>query len=197
MAVTQKSDEINSMRDLKWKVLSSEYVFADRWFKARADRCEFPDGRIIEPYYVVELPDWCNMIVVTKEERIILVRQYRYPVDQTTYELPGGIIEKNEQPLEAAKREMEEETGYTSDDIEFLLQTAPNPAINNNTAYFFLARNAVPTISENPDFFEDIDVVSFSKEEVWQLLKENKIQHGVQVGPLYEAFIKLGWLQFI
>ena len=98
------------MRDLKWKMLSSEYIFADRWFKARADRCEFPDGRIIEPYYVVELPDWCNMIVVTKEERIILVRQYRYPVDQTTYELPGGIIE-NEQPLEAAKREMEEETG--------------------------------------------------------------------------------------
>jgi ADP-ribose pyrophosphatase len=183
-------------RDLRWKVLSSKYVFSDRWFKARADSCVFPDGRIIEPYYVVELPDWCNTIVVTKEERIILVRQYRYPVDQTTFELPGGVIEKNEKPMEAAKREMEEETGYTSDDIEFLLQVAPNPAINNNTAYFFLARNAVPTASDNFDAFEDIDVVSFSKEEIWQLLQDNKIQHGVQVGPLYAALVKLGWLQF-
>ncbi len=184
-------------RDLRWKKLSSEYVFKDRWLQLRADSCEFPDGRIIEPYYTVELPDWCNTIIVTKEERIILVRQYRYPVDQTTFELPGGVIEKNEQPIDAAKREMEEETGYTSDQVEFLLQLSPNPAINNNTAYFFLARNAYPIAnSKNMDEFEDIDVVSFSKEEIFQLLKENKIQHGVQVGPLYEALIKLGWLQF-
>lgn len=187
---------MNTERELRWKMLSSKYVYRDRWFHARADSCEFPDGRIIEPYYVVELPDWCNAIVVTKEERIILVRQYRYPVDQVTFELPGGVIEKNEKPLDAAKREMEEETGYTSDDIEFLLQVAPNPAINNNTAYFFLARNAYPTVSKNMDEFEDIDVVSYSKEELWQLLKENKIQHGVQVGPLYAALVRLGWLQF-
>ncbi|MES2332929.1 MAG: NUDIX hydrolase [Bacteroidota bacterium] len=183
-------------RDLRWKQLSSKYVYNDRWFKARADSCEFPDGRIIEPYYIVELPDWCNTIVVTKEERIILVRQYRYPVDQITFELPGGIMEKNEEPIEAAKREMEEETGYTSDDIELLMQVAPNPAINDNTAYFFLARNAVPTAAKNFDAFEDIDVVSFSKKEIWELINENKIQHGVQVGPLYAALVRLGWLQF-
>jgi len=184
-------------RNLRWKKLSSKYVYSDRWFKARADSCEFPDGRTIEPYYVVELPDWCNTIVVTKEERIILVRQYRYPVDQVTFELPGGIIEKNEEPLAAAKREMEEETGYTSNDIEFLLQLAPNPAINNNTAYFFLAKNAEPTGTKNFDALEDIDVLSFSKEEIWTLLRENKMQHGVQIGPLYAALVKLGWLQFV
>lgn len=191
------SKDANQERDLRWKMLSSEYVFRDRWFQARADSCEFPDGRIIEPYYVVELPDWANIIVVTKEERIILVRQYRYPVDQITFELPGGVIEKNEDPLAAAKREMEEETGYTSTDIEFLLKLAPNPAINNNTAYFYLARNATPTVTVNLDALEDIDVVSFSKEEIIQLLRENKMQHGVQIGPLYEALVKLGWLQFV
>jgi ADP-ribose pyrophosphatase len=189
-------EHMDQPRDLRWKKLSSEYVYNDRWFKARADSCEFPDGRIIEPYYIVELPDWCNTIVVTKEERIILVRQYRYPVDQVTFELPGGVIEKDETPIDAAKREMEEETGYTSTDIEFLLQVAPNPAINNNTAYFFLAKNAVPATVMNSDAFEDIDVVSFSKEEIWQLIQENKMQHGVQVGPLYAALVRLGWLKF-
>jgi 8-oxo-dGTP pyrophosphatase MutT (NUDIX family) len=183
------------MRDLSWKKLDSRYVYDDRWFKARADTCEFPDGRIIEPYYVVELPDWCNTIVVTKDDRMILVRQYRYPVNQTTLELPGGVIEKGEEPKAAAKREMEEETGHTSDDLEFLMQLAPNPAINDNKAYFFLARNAVPTLSKNLDPFEDLDILSFSKEEILQLLKENKIQHGVQVGPLYQALLKLGWLK--
>lgn len=192
----QMGMEGDTVRELKWKMLSSRYVYDDRWFKARADSCEFPDGRIIEPYYVVELPDWCNTIVVTREERIILVRQYRYPVDQITYELPGGVIEKGESPIDAARREMEEETGYTSTDISFLMKLAPNPAINNNTAYFFLARNAVPTVSQNPDAFEDIDRVSFSKEEIWQLLQENKLQHGVQIGPLYQALLALGWLAF-
>lgn len=185
-----------SLRDMRWKMLSSRYVYEDRWFHARADSCEFPDGRIIEPYYVVELPDWCNTVVVTREERIVLVRQYRYPVDQTTYELPGGIIEQGEDPLVAARREMEEETGYTSDDISFLMKVAPNPAINNNTAYFYLARNAIATQSQNQDALEDIDRVSFSRKEIWQLLRENRMQHGVQIGPLYHALVTLGWLEF-
>jgi ADP-ribose pyrophosphatase len=190
-------DDAGTGRPLRWKVLSSKYVYTDKWFRARADSCEFPDGRIIEPYYVVEMPDWCNTIVVTEDERIILVRQYRYPVDQVTYELPGGIIEKGETPIAAARREMEEETGYTSNDIEFLLKLAPNPAINNNTAYFFLAKNAMPTSVNNLDALEDLEVLSFSKEEFYQLLRENKIQHGVQIGPIYEAMVRLGWLQYV
>ncbi|HEY1020572.1 MAG TPA: NUDIX hydrolase [Sediminibacterium sp.] len=196
MAKEFKASERESLRDLRWKTLSSKYIYDDRWFRARADSCQFPDGRIIEPYYIVELPDWCNVILVTKDERVILVRQYRYPIDQATYELPGGVIEKNEDPKLAAKREMEEETGYTSDDIEFLMKLSPNPAVNNNTAYFFLVRNAVPTVSTNPDLFEDIDIVSFSKEEIIAFVQENQMPHGVQAGPMYAAMIKLGWLQF-
>lgn len=183
------------MRDLKWKKKSSKYVYQDRWFQARADSCALPDGRIIEPYYIVELPNWANVVVVTPDQRMVLVRQYRYPVDQVTFELPGGVIEKHETPEAAALREVEEETGYTTNQIEFLMQVAPNPAINNNTAYFFLATNAVQNGQTNFDAFEDIEVVNFSKQEMLQLLRENKIQHGVQVGAIYEAMLRLGWLQ--
>lgn len=183
------------MRELKWKKLDSRMVYSDRWFHARADKCEFPDGRVIEPYYVVQLPDWANVVVVTSDEKIVMVRQYRYPVDQVTYELPGGVIDKGEDPRLAAIREMQEETGYRSEEVAFLCKLAPNPAINDNTAYFFLARNAVPGEKKNFDAFEDIEIELFSKTEFLSLLRENKIQHGVQLGPIYEALIKLNWLQ--
>jgi 8-oxo-dGTP pyrophosphatase MutT (NUDIX family) len=184
------------MREQRWKKIASKKVFEDRWFKARADACQFPDGRIIDPYYVVELPNWANAVVVTSNNEIVLVKQYRYPVDAVTLELPGGVINDGEDPMLAALRETQEETGYTSNQIQLICKTAPNPAINDNTAYFYLIENAVPTEHTNPDFFEDIEVVLYSKSDFIQLLQQNKIMHGVQLGPIYEALIQLGWLQY-
>lgn len=184
------------MREQRWKKITSKKVFEDRWFKARADACQFPDGRIIDPYYVVELPNWANAVVVTSNNEIVLVKQYRYPVDAVTLELPGGVINDGEDPMVAALRETQEETGYTSNQIQLICKTAPNPAINDNTAFFYLIENAVPTAHTNPDFFEDIEVVLYSKNDFIQLLQQNKIMHGVQLGPIYEALIQLGWLQY-
>lgn len=184
------------MRDLRWETISSNYIYENKWFHARADSCKLPDGRIIEPYFVVEVPDFCNVVIVTEKEEIVLVRQYRYPIDQTTYELPGGIMEANETPEQAALREMKEETGYMSTDIEYLIKVGANPALMNNSGHFFLARNAVNTHITQYDALEDIDIVLFPKEEFLALLKENKLRHGVQIGPIYEALIRLGWLQW-
>ena len=184
------------MREQRWKKITSKKVFEDRWFKARADACQFPDGRIIDPYYVVELPNWANAVVVTSNNEIVLVKQYRYPVDAVTLELPGGVINDGEDPMVAALRETQEETGYTSNQIQLICKTAPNPAINDNTAYFYLIENAVPTAHTNPDFFEDIEVELYSKKDFIQLLQQNKIMHGVQLGPIYEALIQLGWLRY-
>jgi 8-oxo-dGTP pyrophosphatase MutT (NUDIX family) len=184
------------MKEQRWNKISSKKVFEDKWFKARADACEFPDGRIIDPYYVVELPNWANAVVVTTNNEIVLVKQYRYPVDAVTLELPGGVINDGEDPMIAALRETQEETGYTSDQVQLICKTAPNPAINDNTAYFYLIENAVPTAHTNPDFYEDIEVVLYSKNDLIQLLQQNKIMHGVQLGPIYEALLKLGWLQY-
>lgn len=184
------------MRNLDWKLLSSEYVFKDRWFIARVDKCEMPDGKIVEPYYVLEFPNWCNVIVVTEDEKIVMVRQYRHAVKQTLIELPGGVIDKGETPEQAAIRETQEETGYTVDAVEFLYKADPNPATNDNAAYIFLARNAKPLAKQKFDAFEDMDVLLFTKEEVKQLLANNEIKHAVQIGALYEAFIKLGWLHW-
>jgi 8-oxo-dGTP pyrophosphatase MutT (NUDIX family) len=181
---------------MNWKMLESKYVYRDRWLQVRADKCELPDGRILEPYYVIEVPDWTNMVVITKDERIVLVKQYRHALGTTTLELPGGILEKGELPMASAIREMQEETGYVSDDVEFLMQISPNPALNNNTAYFFLARNAEKLSNTNFDPYEEIIIETYSKEELKLLLNEGKLQHGVQQGAIYQAMLKLEWLSW-
>lgn len=181
---------------MNWKLIESKYVYRDRWLRARADKCELPDGRIMEPYYVIEVPDWTNMVIITKEQRIVLVRQYRHALGTTTLELPGGILEQGESPKESAIREMHEETGYVSDEVEFLMKISPNPALNNNTAYFFLAIDAEKLTDTKFDPFEDIVIETFSKDELKQLLEEGKLQHGVQQGAIYQAMIQLKWLSW-
>ena len=97
---------------MTWKILSSEYLIERPWLTARRDRVELPDGRIIEEYYVLEYPDWVNIVAIDKEGKMLLVRQYRHGLQRTGYELVAGVLEKDENPMEAAKRELLEETGY-------------------------------------------------------------------------------------
>jgi 8-oxo-dGTP pyrophosphatase MutT (NUDIX family) len=179
---------------MNWKLLESQYMYRDRWLQVRADKCELPDGRIMEPYYVIEVPDWTNMVIITKDEQIVLVKQYRHALGTTTLELPGGILENGELPKASAIREMQEETGYVSDEVTFLMKISPNPALNNNSAYFFMAKNAEKLTNTKFDPFEDIIIETFSKEELKQLLIEGKLQHGVQLGAIYQAMIQLNWL---
>lgn len=177
-----------------WKILDSYYLFQDRWFKARADKCLLPDGKILEPYYIIELPNWTNMIIITKDEKMVLVRQYRHAKGSVTLELPGGILEDGEEPMASAIREMREETGYVSTEVEFLFKISPNPAINDNTAYFFLATNAEKLAETCFDPYEDLIVETYSKTELLKLLEDNALQHGVQIGAIYKALIRLGWI---
>ena len=95
----------------KWKVLDREYIIRRPWLTARRDKVELPDGRINEEYYVLEYPDWVNVIAITQEGQFIMEQQYRHGLEVNSIELPCGVMEKGEQPLEAAQRELLEETG--------------------------------------------------------------------------------------
>lgn len=181
---------------MKWNVLESKDIFSENWLKLRADKCLLPDGRIMDPYYVIEVPSWTNMVIITKDEKIVLVKQYRHASGEITLELPGGILEKGEAPKDSAIREMQEETGYVSNEIEFLSQTLSNPALHTNTAYFFLARNAEKMVPTHFDPFEDLQLETYTKEELKQLLNDGKIQHGVQIGAIYQAMLRLNWMSW-
>ena len=90
---------MNDSENGKWKVLSSQYLIRKPWLTARVDKLELPDGRIMPEYYVLEYPDWVNVIAITKDGKFVMERQYRHAAGITAYELPCGVIEKGESPL--------------------------------------------------------------------------------------------------
>ena len=97
-----------------WKVLFSEYLIKRPWLTVRRDKLQLSTGKIIPEYYVLEYPDWVNVTAITKEGQIVMERQYRHGAGSTNYEIPSGVMEKGETPLEAAQRELLEETGYAA-----------------------------------------------------------------------------------
>ncbi len=118
---------------LKWKLISSEYMFNETWLRARKDICEKPDGSIVDPYYVLEFPTWVTALAFTEDNKVILVRQYRHALGETCIETPGGCVDDTDKNLdEAIKRELLEETGYTFNTVTYLGRTSSNPSTNAN-----------------------------------------------------------------
>ena len=172
----------------KWKILSTEYLVQRPWLTARRDVAELPDGRVNHEYYVLEYPDWVNIIAITKDGKIVMERQYRHALGNTCYELPCGVIEKGETPLEAAKRELLEETGFAGGEWKEWMTLSPNPATSTNLAYSFLAVGVEKVSGQHLDATEDIDVYILEQDYVRELLQNNQILQALMAAPLWKYF---------
>ncbi|MCW3122771.1 MAG: hypothetical protein JWQ38_2263 [Flavipsychrobacter sp.] len=186
--------EKNHMADLAWKILSSNYVHRGPWATLRADRCEMPDGKIVPEYFVLEYPNWVNTVAITEDNTVLMVKQYRHAAGIVSTEIPGGVIDGNELPLDAAKRELLEETGYQFDDIELLATVHPNPATANNVTYLYLAKGGRKVSDQNLDEHEELIVEQLTIAEVKQLLLDNKITQSLHCTCLFYALMKMGEL---
>ncbi|MBQ8521679.1 MAG: NUDIX hydrolase [Bacteroides sp.] len=143
---------------MTWKTLSSEYLIKRPWLTARRDKVQLPDGRILDEYYVLEYPTWINVIAVTKDDKMVLVRQYRHALGRTSFEIVAGVVEKDEAPLKAAQRELLEETGYTGGEWKELMCISANPSTMTNLTHCFLAEGVEKTTAQHLDACEDLEV---------------------------------------
>jgi 8-oxo-dGTP pyrophosphatase MutT (NUDIX family) len=185
------------MRDLKWKILKSEYLFKDLWFTVRKDTCETPDGKIVSPYYVYEFPTWVTAVALTEDGKVILERQYRHGIGETNYEIPGGCVDETDKNYEeAVARELLEETGYAFSHYEYLGKTCANPSTNNNWMHMYLATGGKKVKEQELDHNEDIEVRLVSIDELKQLLRDNQIIQSMHVTTIMYALQKLGELNF-
>ncbi len=173
---------------MKWKTLSQKYLMKRPWMTARVDKVQLPTGAIIDEYYVLEYPDWVNTIAITKEGKFVFVRQYRYALGKTVNELCAGVIEEGEDPMDAAKRELLEETGFGGGNWQKWMELSANASTNTNITHCFLATDVELQGILHLDNGEDIEVRIFSREEVLGMLQRGEIWQSLMAAPLWKYF---------
>ncbi len=181
---------------MNWKTLSSEYLFNDLWFKVRKDVCETPEGKIVNPYYVYEFPEWVTCFALTEDNKVLMEMQYRHAIGETCWEIPGGCVDDDDPNLEAAiQRELLEETGYTFKHFEYLGRTCANPSTNSNWMHMFLATGGKKTSDQRLDPNEEIYIELMDLEEFKKKFRNNEFIQSMHVTTMLYALMKLGELK--
>lgn len=175
--------------DHKWQVLKSEYLFRRPWLTVRCEHTRLPNGNECPEYYVLEYPTWINIIALDKEGRMVMVRQYRHALGVTRHELCAGVVDPTDKsPMEAAQRELMEETGYGGGHWEEFNVLAQNPGSANNLTYTFLATGVEQLSTQHLESTEDISVHLFTPAEVMQMLSEGHIVQAMHAASLWKYF---------
>ncbi len=172
----------------KWEVLGREYLYRRPWLTVRRDRVRLPTGAVNDEYYVLEYPTWVNVIAIDREGRFVMVEQYRHGLQEVFTELVAGVAEEGEAPLEAARRELLEETGYAGGTWRLSTVLSANPGSQNNLSYSFIATGVERVAEQHLDETEDVAVRLLSRDEVLQLLRSDTLKQALMAAPLWKYF---------
>ena len=173
----------------KWKVIKSENILSlGTWLSVRQETVELPSGKQIPTWFILEFPDWINVIAITRDGHFVMEDQYRHALGQTCYELVAGVIDPGETPLQAAQRELAEETGYGKGTWELFMTLSPNPTNHNNLPYTFLARDVEKIGEPNQEATEEINVQILTRDDVRELLDRGMILQALHAAPLWKFF---------
>lgn len=177
-------------RDIeKWRVLNSEYISRTPWFTVRREKVEFPNGSVIQEYHVLEYPAWICVIAIDISGKMILERQYRHGLGRVNYELCAGVVDDTDVTcMDAAKRELLEETGYGKGEWRELMQVCANPGTHNNMTHCFLATNVEKVSEPHLEATEDISVEYMTRQQVYELLAGNALVQAIHTAALWRYF---------
>lgn len=168
-----------------WEREGSEVVADCRVFRVLRDQFRrASDGKTGE-FFVIDSPDWVNVIAITGDSEVVMIEQFRQGTAELNIELPGGIVDDNETAEQAARRELLEETGYTSDDWTFLGASRPNPAIQSNTMSYFLARNCAKTADAAFDPDESIVTRLVRVHEAEEMIRRGIVTHSLVIAAFH------------
>ncbi|NQT56858.1 MAG: NUDIX hydrolase [Desulfobacteraceae bacterium] len=173
-----------------WKLISSKQGKSYRIFSLRTDRAISPRTGHEHDFFVLESSSWINVIPLTPQNQVVLIRQYRHGIREVALEIPGGLVETHDTPVEAAKRELSEETGYKASKMIFLGSVHPNPAIQNNQCFTFLAKDVFIAGEQHQDEKEDIEVLLRPLTEIPRLIREGEISHSLVLAAFYRFFME-------
>lgn len=186
----ERSSQMPAQADeeMIWTLEGSEYLFRRPWLTVRRDTVRLPNGTVHPEYYVLEYPTWVNVIAITADGKFVMVKQYRHGLGIVETELCAGVVEDGEEPLEGARRELLEETGFGGGDWELLTVLCPNPGSQNNLSYSFIARGVEKISDQHLDDTEDIKVELLTEDEVRALLLTDTMKQALMAAPLWKYF---------
>lgn len=159
-----------------WKIVSSSKALDEKWFPVRKDVVQLPSGKIVDDYFVWESPHIAMVVPITPDGEFVLVQQYRHAVGKILHQFPAGAVDEGESLEAAARRELEEETGYTASQLVHLGTGAPYSTKLTGVMEVFLALDATPNGRKHYDVQEESNVVIVTKDELLDLLGSGQLQ---------------------
>lgn len=175
-----------------WKLIEDKVTLKTPVFSAVERRCVSPKDGGERVFACLKAPEWANVLAITPDGLVALVRQFRHGTREFSMELPGGVVEADQTPLEAAKRELLEETGYSASSYELLCSIRPNPALFDNTIHTYLAKDAVPTGHTDFDENEELDLHMVNLDELKAMILDGRIDHAMMVAAIGLYLVKRG-----
>jgi ADP-ribose pyrophosphatase len=169
----------------RWKKLGTRPLAETRVFTLNAERWRHPARGTEREFAVLDAPDWVNVLALTSDGALVLVRQFRFGTGDFSLEIPGGMVDRGEKPLTAGVRELREETGYAGRRARLLGAVSGNPAILNNRCHFVLVEDAAPVAATAWDHDEEIEIVTAPVAEVLAWARAGRIAHPLVLNALF------------
>ncbi len=173
----------------KWEIKKRQEIFNRRIFSIDDLHCHHPGKNVEHNFFILNNPDWINVVVLTEDNQLVFVKQHRLGTGEITIETVAGLMDGGESPEVSARRELREETGYQAGELLLLKKLSANPAIMSNHIYFYLARNARKIASQELDHAEDIEVITVTEEEALHMISDGRINHTIIVTALSLFFM--------
>ncbi len=180
-----------------WKLLNTEYLVNAPWLKVAKEKCELPNGKVIDDFYTLWQPDWVLILARTTEGKWVMTEQYRHGTGKIELEFPAGIIDKGETPEQAALRELQEECGYGLDErretrderretrdersLVYLGVFPVNPDRHRGVFHVVFLDNVVKSGSTNFDSTEEIETFELTDEELQKKMADGSFNHPLQM----------------